>query len=196
MVGTFLVHYEANVSPRRGDAEQVGRRYKRTFIMLIMIISPLSQLVGVFDETVLTKNGLARRGGGQREGVRTPKPQQDYEVGGESGRKHGMLHGCALNLLIPAPSAEKGLSAIIFHLPGTRLLLACPHRGAPAHARSKTLAMMARRVLVLACLFLVVAPLQSVSGQDGGLAEAEKLDLDEVLDSLPDAGGGVAEVSL
>lgn len=54
--------------------------------------------------------------------------------------------------------------------------------------------MMARRVLLLACLFLAVAPLQSVSGQEGGVAEAEKIDLDEVLDSLADAG--VAEVSV
>eukprot|EP00903_Cladosiphon_okamuranus_P019415 g17851.t1 len=47
--------------------------------------------------------------------------------------------------------------------------------------------MMARRVLVLAYLLLAVAPLQSVSGQEGGVAEAEKIDLDEVLDTLADA---------
>lgn len=56
--------------------------------------------------------------------------------------------------------------------------------------------MMARRVLVLACLFLALAPLQSVSGEEGGVAaEAEKIDLDEVLDSLADAGAA-AEVSV
>lgn len=55
-----------------------------------------------------------------------------------------------------------------------------------------SLTMMARRVLVLACLFLAVAPLRSVSGQDGGAAEVEKIDLDEVIDSLAEAG--VAEV--
>ncbi|CAM9721076.1 unnamed protein product, partial [Ectocarpus sp. 4 AP-2014] len=48
--------------------------------------------------------------------------------------------------------------------------------------------MMARRVLVLACFFLAVAPLQSVSGQEGGVAEAEQIDLDELLDTLVDAG--------
>lgn len=50
------------------------------------------------------------------------------------------------------------------------------------------LKMMARRVLVLACFFLAVAPLQSVSGQEGGVAEAEQIDLDELLDTLVDAG--------
>lgn len=48
--------------------------------------------------------------------------------------------------------------------------------------------MMARRVLVLACFFLALAPLQSVSGQEGGVAEAEQIDLDELLDNLVDAG--------
>lgn len=54
------------------------------------------------------------------------------------------------------------------------------------------LAMIARRVLVLACLVLAVAPLQSASGQEAGVAEAEKIDLDEVLDSLADAGAAEA----
>lgn len=50
--------------------------------------------------------------------------------------------------------------------------------------------MIARRVLVLACLFLAAAPLQLACGQEGGVAEAaaENVDLDEVLDSLEDAG--------
>ncbi|CAN0051161.1 unnamed protein product [Ectocarpus sp. 6 AP-2014] len=48
--------------------------------------------------------------------------------------------------------------------------------------------MMAPRVLVLACFFLAVAPLQSVSGQEGGVAEAEQIDLDELLDTPVDAG--------
>lgn len=54
--------------------------------------------------------------------------------------------------------------------------------------------MMARRFLVLACLFLAVAPLQTVSGQETGVADADNVDLDEVLDSLAEAG--VAEVSV
>ncbi|CAM9796543.1 unnamed protein product, partial [Ectocarpus fasciculatus] len=44
--------------------------------------------------------------------------------------------------------------------------------------------MMTRRLLVLACFFLAVAPLQSVSGQEGGVAEAEQIDVDELLDAL------------
>lgn len=52
--------------------------------------------------------------------------------------------------------------------------------------------MMARRILVLACLLLAVAPLQSVSAQEGGVAQAEDVDLDEVLDTLVDTG--IAEV--
>lgn len=80
MVGAFLVHNEADVSPRRRNAEQVGRRYERgaevIIIMLLMILSPLLQLVGVFDEPVLVKKAVVRRGGWQGEGVRTPKPQQ------------------------------------------------------------------------------------------------------------------------
>lgn len=53
--------------------------------------------------------------------------------------------------------------------------------------------MIARRIVLLACLFLAAAPLQSASGQEGGVAQAEEVDLDAVLDTLADAG--VAEVS-
>lgn len=63
MVGAFLIHYEANVSPRRGNAEQVGRGYK-FLVMILTMMSPLLQLVGVFDEAVLKRNGVVSRGGG------------------------------------------------------------------------------------------------------------------------------------
>ena len=38
VVGAFFVHYETNVSPWRGNAEQVGRRYEcGTVIMLLLL---------------------------------------------------------------------------------------------------------------------------------------------------------------
>ena len=57
------------------------------------------------------------------------------------------------------------------------------------------MAIMTRSVLVLALayLFLALASLQLASGQEGGVAEAEIIDVDEVLDALVEAG--VAEVS-
>lgn len=64
-------------------------------------------------------------------------------------------------------------------------------------ARTRThqiscLTMLARRVLVLVCLFLAAAPLQLVSGQEGGVAEAaENVGLDEVPDSLTEDDSGV-----
>ncbi|CAM9442754.1 unnamed protein product [Pylaiella littoralis] len=54
--------------------------------------------------------------------------------------------------------------------------------------------MLARRVLVLVCLFLAAAPLQLVSGQEGGVAEAaENVGLDEVPDSLTEDDSGVED---
>lgn len=96
VVATLLVHYKADVPPRRGDAEQVRRGHKRgrliasaaTIIMMFMIPS-LLQLVGVFDENVLKKIRTVvvvvavvlatcggSRGGGEGESQPTPGPQQ------------------------------------------------------------------------------------------------------------------------
>lgn len=75
VVGAFPVHYEANVPPWRRDAEQVGRGYECGTVIIVMMMSTLLQLVGVFHEAVMNK-GVARRGGGQGEGTRTPKPHQ------------------------------------------------------------------------------------------------------------------------
>lgn len=201
MVGAFFVHHEADVPPWRGNAEQVGRRYECGTVVIVMLIimmppPPLLQLVGVFDEAMLKKTGAARRGGGQGEGTCAPKPQQQYKAGGESGRQHLGASSSILNQIEGPGSAGRYQKAmypfLAFVLPPS-LMLAHSHITLLLCLWSCLLTMIARRVLVLVCLILAVAPLQSVSGQEGGVAEAEKIDLDEVLDSLADAG--VAEVS-
>lgn len=252
IVAALLVHYKADVSPGRGDAEQVGRGNKRggglitsttaTFITIIIIIImllmippsfALLQLVSVLDEDVLKKSRSVvvvsvvaacsgSRGGGEGESAPTPEPQQENEAIGYSRDLDSGKYRCRCRCCCPwpkepehdpdreaaaaqqregtgkrsgdtqndPPSTILEISNFLCPLPPSHI--SCTTAAQTAHAPiylPLCLMMNARRVLVLACLFLAAAPLKLASGQEGGVAEAgDGLDLEEVLDSLEDAG--------